>query len=300
MSIGFVIVTYESERVLPACLASIPKAHEIAVVDNASKDSSAEIAHTFGARLIVNRSNLGFGAACNQGAKLLSSSHVFFLNPDAILDENTIPELEKAMALWPDAGGFGPAIGIPGKRQKFRSVSFPESRGRGFAQEVAPNGSAEAGFLDGAALVVDLKLYWELGGFDERIFLYYEDDDLCFRIRERNKKLIFVPSARVTHARNEFVRKQPLSRLFPFVSRRQVKNIHVQQIWYSIQIRIRETARLYSAIAVARRLEREKSGEVAWRAIRMALRADRPAGRIGSAVQDGVQEIGGERDQKAR
>ncbi len=203
MSIGFVIVTYESERVLPACLASIPKGHEIAVVDNASKDSSAEIAHTFGARLIVNRSNLGFGAACNQGAKLLSSSHVFFLNPDATLDESTIPELEKAMALWPDAGGFGPAIGIPGKRQKFRSVSFPESRGRGFAQEVAPNGSAEAGFLDGAALVVDLKLYWELSGFDERIFLYYEDDDLCFRIRERSKKLIFVPSARVTHARNE-------------------------------------------------------------------------------------------------
>ena len=120
-----------------------------------------------------------------------------------MLDERTVPELEKAMALWPDAGGFGPAVKIPGKRPKFRSISFPESRGQRYGEEAAPDESAEVEFLDGAAVVLDLKLFWEVGGFDERIFLYYEDDDLCYRIRQQGRKLIFLPSAQVTHARNE-------------------------------------------------------------------------------------------------
>ena len=172
-------------------------------MDNASKDRSVEIACSFGAHVIVNESNLGFGTACNQGARLLSSSHAFFLNPDAALDVGTVPEIEKAIAAWPDAGAFGPAIGIPGKRQKFRSTSFPQNKGQRYADEAAPSGTAEVEFLDGAALVADLRLFREIGGFDERIFLYYEDDDLCFRIRQQNRKLIFLPHAKVTHTRNE-------------------------------------------------------------------------------------------------
>ena len=95
MSIGFVIVTYNSESVLPACLKSIPSGYEAVVVDNASKDKSAQIARSLGARVIVNKTNIGFGAACNRGAKLLSASHVFFLNPDAILVEGAVSRNRK-------------------------------------------------------------------------------------------------------------------------------------------------------------------------------------------------------------
>ena len=202
MSIGFVIVTYNSERVLPACLNSIPRGYDIVVVDNASKEKPVQIANSFGARIVVNEKNLGFGTACNQGAKLLTTSHVFFLNPDAVLAGDAVSEVEKAIRLYPDAGGFGPAIADAGKRQKFRRTSYIHSQGQRHAPDVPPAENAEVDFLDGAAFACDLNLFWGLGGFDEKIFLYYEDDDLCFRIRAQNRRLIYLPGARVSHKRN--------------------------------------------------------------------------------------------------
>ena len=136
MSVGFVIVTYNSARVLPACLKSIPPGFEVVVVDNASRDDSAEIARSLGARVIANRKNAGFGAACNQGAKLLAASHAFFLNPDAVLAAGAVAEIEKAIELYPEAGGFGPAIEVAGKRRKFRRISYPQSQGRRLEPDV--------------------------------------------------------------------------------------------------------------------------------------------------------------------
>jgi len=202
MSIGFAIVTYNSERVLPACLESIPSGYEAVVVDNASKDNSVQIARSLGARTIVNEKNTGFGSACNTGAKLLSASHVFFLNPDAVLAEGAVSEMEKAIELYPEAGGFGPAIKTVGKRQKFRKHSYPQNQGRPSKTDVPPAGLSEVDFLDGAALVCNLELFLKLGGFDERIFLYYDDDDLCYRMRLQNKTLIYVARAEVYHQRN--------------------------------------------------------------------------------------------------
>ncbi len=202
MSIGFVIVSYNSERVLPACIKSIPRGHDIVVVDNASKDNSAQIASSLGARVAVNAKNLGFGTACNQGAKLLATSHVFFLNPDAVLAEDAVSEIEEAIRRYPDAGGFGPSIEIAGKRRKYRNTSYIQDQGRRRAEVVPPDDYAEVDFLDGAALICNLKAFWDLGGFDENIFLYFEDDDLCFRFRARNLKLTYVPAARVLHERN--------------------------------------------------------------------------------------------------
>jgi N-acetylglucosaminyl-diphospho-decaprenol L-rhamnosyltransferase len=202
MSIGFVIVTYNSARILPACLKSIAPGFEVVVVDNASRDDSAGIACSLGARVIANKKNAGFGAACNQGANLLLASHVFFLNPDAILATGAVAEIEKAIELYPEAGGFGPAIEVTSKKQKFRKVSYPQSRGARLKPDFPPSDTAEVDFLDGAALVCDLQLFRAIGGFDERIFLYFEDDDLCYRVRAQNRKLIYLPSAKVFHQRN--------------------------------------------------------------------------------------------------
>jgi N-acetylglucosaminyl-diphospho-decaprenol L-rhamnosyltransferase len=200
MSVGFVIVTYNSAAVLRDCLASIPSGYPVIAVDNASRDDSVAIAESLGARIVSNPENLGFGAACNRGAKLLSASHVFFLNPDAVLADTALAELERAIQEFPDAGGFGPAVKIRGQVQSFRIKSYIQDQGRRYiADTQAPSGYTEVDFIDGAALICDLKLFSDLGGFDESLFLYYEDDDLSFRIRAAHKKLIFVPQSIVFH-----------------------------------------------------------------------------------------------------
>src|SRR6516165_5803979 len=115
MSIGFIVVTFNSAAVLRDCLASIPAGREIIVVDNCSQDQSVAIARSFGTQIIANHKNLGFGAACNLGAKRLLAPYVFFLNPDAVLEKDALLELEKAIAKFPDAGGFAPAVKICGE-----------------------------------------------------------------------------------------------------------------------------------------------------------------------------------------
>ena len=200
VSIGFVVVTFNSAAVLRDCLASIPPGQEIVIVDNASRDTSVEVAKSFGAHIIANSKNLGFGAACNQGAKLLSTSHIFFLNPDAVLEKDALHELEKAIEKYPDAGGFAPAVKILGQSRSFRNKSYIQDQGsRYFEDSQAPSGYTEVDFIDGAGLVCNRDLFLALDGFDENLFLYYEDDDLSFRIRSHNKKLIYVPWSVVTH-----------------------------------------------------------------------------------------------------
>jgi GT2 family glycosyltransferase len=88
------------------------------------------IAKSFGAQIIANPKNLGFGAACNLGAKCLQSPYVFFLNPDAILEKDALFELEKAIEKFPDAAGFAPAVKISGESRSFRNKSYIQDQGR--------------------------------------------------------------------------------------------------------------------------------------------------------------------------
>jgi GT2 family glycosyltransferase len=200
MSIGFVVVSYNSEAVLGDCLKRIPRHYEIIVVDNASEDKSTEVAKSYATHVISNAENLGFGAACNQGARLLTTTHVFFLNPDAHLSQGALYELEKAIEKFPDAGGFGPRVKNLGQTKSFRSKSYIQ-QGRYLEDCQVPTNYAEVDFIDGAALICNRDLFLNLHGFDENIFLYYEDDDLSYRIRCCGKALIYVPQALVLHAK---------------------------------------------------------------------------------------------------
>jgi N-acetylglucosaminyl-diphospho-decaprenol L-rhamnosyltransferase len=200
MTVGFVVVTFNSEAVLADCLASIPRGRPIVVVDNASRDRSVEIARSFGAQVVSNSRNMGFGAACNRGAKCLSTSHVFFLNPDVILTGRALGELEKAIERFPEAGSFGPAVKIYGQTRSFRDKSYIQDQCSRYIEDSdAPSDYTEVGYIDGAALVCDRQAFLGLGGFDENLFLYYEDDDLCYRMRSQNKTLIYVPQSMVQH-----------------------------------------------------------------------------------------------------
>lgn len=260
MSIGFVIVSYNSELVLGDCLKRIPSHYEIIVVDNASEDKSTEAAAPYATHVISNTENLGFGAACNQGAKLLTATHVFFLNPDAHLSQGALFELEKAIEKFPDAGGFGPRVKNLGQSKSFRSKSYIQG-GRYLDDSQVPTDHTEVDFIDGAALICNRELFLKLGGFDENIFLYYEDDDLCYRIRSSGKALIYVPQAIVVHAKKSsskpkfklhYLRSwhETRSRIklsekygLPFDLRREKKRARIRLVRAIVTLKFRQAAR---------------------------------------------------------
>ena len=107
-AIGIIVVTYNSEAVIGACLdAALKTGADIVVVDNASVDGTRSEVQRRGVHLIANSRNLGFAAAVNQGFRVLNCAYILLLNPDAVLMTNLEP-LREACDL-PGAAGAGGA-----------------------------------------------------------------------------------------------------------------------------------------------------------------------------------------------
>ena len=194
-SIRIVTVTYNSAAVIGAFLDGLPEGVEVVVVDNASTDATREILGTSGVTVIPLDRNLGFGTACNRGAAGNDKEFVFFVNPDAVLDAECCKRLVAAAARHPEAAAFNPAI--LNSRGKIRLNRRSEWSDRSLAMD--PDAEAQVNILSGAALFCRQAAFEAVGGFDERIFLYHEDDDLCLRLRQKGWTLRLNHKAKAAH-----------------------------------------------------------------------------------------------------
>lgn len=213
-SITAVVVSYDSAEVLPACLEALAREGVPAVVvDNASSDESRAVAAKMGARVIANARNEGYGRANNAGVAACDTVYVLIVNPDLELGEGAARELLAAAERYPDAGLLAPRIVEPSGRVFLqpRSLLSPPHLNRAGAM-IVPEGDACLPFLSGACLLVRREFFLALGGFDPAIFLFYEDDDLCRRVRDSGHALIHVDRARVRHARGRSSAPSPARR----------------------------------------------------------------------------------------
>jgi GT2 family glycosyltransferase len=181
-------------------LASLPSGVEKVVVDNASEVSGTmqglQNKYTFA--YLPMTSNRGFGTACNKGAQHSSREFLFFLNPDASLSKGCLDALLEAMDAHPQASAANPRIQSSRGRIefKYRSVLLPRGEWR---DRRPPNTVCEMPALTGGAMLVRREAFEKVGGFDESIFLYHEDDDLSIRLRQHAGPLLYVPEALVNH-----------------------------------------------------------------------------------------------------
>ncbi len=198
-----IVVAHDSAQVLPGCLDALSRADARAiVVDNASEDGSADVAAARGARVIANPRNEGYGRANNRGVQAASAPYVLICNPDVVVAPDAVRELLAAAERYPDAGLLAPRIIEPDGRFFFqpRSLLAPYLQNPG-GRLVLPEGDCCAPFLSGACFLMRRELFLALGGFDERIFLFYEDDDLCRRIADAGYALVHVHGAVARHSR---------------------------------------------------------------------------------------------------
>lgn len=193
-----VTVSFNSAAVLPTMLASVPAGTPVIVVDNASSDTSADIATARGATLVRMERNEGFGRACNAGARLAETDFLLFLNPDAALETGALSALEDAADAHPKASAFNPKILTRAGASDFkrRSVLLPRSS---WLPRGVPDQLIETPVLSGAAFFCRRACFEQVGGFDPAIFLYHEDDDLSIRMAKACGPLLFVPEAVVRH-----------------------------------------------------------------------------------------------------
>jgi GT2 family glycosyltransferase len=181
------IVTYDSAAVLPGCLESLEATEgvefESVVVDNASGDDSAGIARRAGATVIENERNEGFGRACNRGAAAARGEVIVLLNPDTTVTPDWLAIMLDHLAGHPDIAVLCPTVVAPGTEPPLRP----------FLEDCAA--------LPGSAMVIPRAAWDRLGGFDEDIFLYWEDTDLCWRAWLDGTRVVKDHEALVFHVR---------------------------------------------------------------------------------------------------
>jgi N-acetylglucosaminyl-diphospho-decaprenol L-rhamnosyltransferase len=219
-----VLVNFNSGAHLEACLRSI-SAHApavaVLVVDNASQDGSEAAAEGRSPQvtLLRNATNFGFAHAVNQAFAATRSDFVLILNPDGVLFADALPALEGELARHPECAIAGPAIldedgtlqgsvrgdptmltGLFG-RTTLMTRLFPNSRlaRSNIRTSGADDQSREADWVSGACMLARRSAVEAVGGLDERYFLYWEDADLCRRLRSRGYTTRYVPAGRVMH-----------------------------------------------------------------------------------------------------
>ncbi|MEW2911852.1 glycosyltransferase family 2 protein [Leisingera sp. JC11] len=198
--ISIITVTYNSSVIVENLLRSIPSGVSVILVDNASRDADATrtLAAEHAACFIANSENAGFGRACNQGAKQADTEFLFFVNPDAELFPDTLEHLLAAADTHSEASAFNTRI-VKGDGSLFfkrRSKLIPKSLwlGRDAAKQ-----DGEVPVLSGGALLARRSAFEQVGGFDPKIFLFHEDDDLSLRLKAECGPLRYVYDAQVRH-----------------------------------------------------------------------------------------------------
>jgi len=221
--VSTIIVTCNSGRYLSDCLTSLAAAtddmdHELIVSDNHSTDNSLKIVNDVfpSAVIIRNSQNFGFGKACNVGARNASGEFLLFLNPDMVVDRDAIGSLRKAIQSEAKAGLVSGRLRFPNGSFQPTCRNLPTignlvfSRGSILTKATARDGAnkytlgdfpevTEVPAVAGSMLMVRLSLFRQLGGFDERYFMYMEDTDLSRRATEAGYVNLFVPTAGAIH-----------------------------------------------------------------------------------------------------
>jgi GT2 family glycosyltransferase len=225
MKVSIVIVSWNVKAFLSDCIDSIhgfPTKHsvEIIVVDNASSDGTVDHLRSRypDVRLVENLENAGFARANNQGAAIATGEYLYILNPDTLFLEESLDELVDFMDRNPDIAMCGPRVlNDDGSLQ--RSVRrFPTWKAAFCRYSVLKyfgifraelehwrcrdfnyDRQQDAEQLIGAAMLVRREVFERFGGFDERFFMYYEEVDLCYRIKTGGLRVVYYPGAALIH-----------------------------------------------------------------------------------------------------
>ncbi len=225
MDLSIIIVNYNSKVFLQNCLESLYKTtdglqQEIILVDNCSKDGSVSFVRAGfpQVKVIENAVNYGFARANNIGAQVATGEYLLFLNPDTIIRETTIKEMIKLLRQEPDAGAVGAKLlNSDGSLQlscrefyTLRTILLsrtPLKRiawlGRFLRQNLMAdwdhNEPRKVDWVLGACLLTTRQIMEKVGYFDDQYRLYFEDMDLCYRIRKAGYGVYYCPTSVVQH-----------------------------------------------------------------------------------------------------
>jgi len=204
-SVSAIFVTYNSADIIKESISKVISFPEISicyVVDNGSSDDIENIIKNINSdkiKLIKNTENLGFGVANNIALEQVDTPYALCINPDAILDNESLQDLLSKFSIYTNAAVISPTLTYDDGtiQESYKKNVFDREKNK--YPFIIPDGDICADFLSGAILLFDMKKLCNVGFFDPKIFLFYEDDDLCIRIKKAGYDLILSNSSKAIH-----------------------------------------------------------------------------------------------------
>lgn len=211
MDLSIIVLSYNTKDITDECLSRLPKGAEVIAVDNASEDGSVEMVEKKypWVKLIKSKANLGFAKGNNLAMKHSNSPVVLFLNSDCFVEKDTLNKALEyfknnscdmlGVKLTYEDGRLQPSAGeLPDLLNTCAWIfgltnSFHPKNKKFFAK------AKQVGWVTGAFLMMRKEVFEKTGGFDEKIFMYMDEVDLCKRINMAGYKVCFTPDIAVTH-----------------------------------------------------------------------------------------------------
>ncbi|MDZ4275519.1 MAG: glycosyltransferase family 2 protein [Erythrobacter sp.] len=214
--VSILIVAYNSQAIISACLGSIPAActrhtYEVLLIDNGDGTSVDVVAAAFpSVKIVPSHGNVGFAAGNNLLAAQASGRHLLLLNPDVVLKPDAVDRLLEATKTYPHASAWGgvtldqndrPDLGntvqIPSLKEMLsRTLGRSSAALRNNANVAA---DAEVKVMSGSFVMFSRTAWDEAGGLDERYFLYCEEVDLFYRLAQRGHSFWRISAAQAFH-----------------------------------------------------------------------------------------------------
>jgi len=245
--LSIIIVNYNTKDYVEKCINSIPEylksTLEIVVVDNASINRDImELEKVYkDIKLIYSEKNNGFGYGCNLGVRKTNSKYLLFLNPDIKVIENSIEILLKYLKSNINAGVVSGILINDFNQVLYSYNSFPNLKWEFYQAfglflkktireltsriEIKNNIPFEVDWFHGACMMMRRDVFEKVGGFDENIFLYYEDVDIQKKIKDCGYKNICIPQAKFYHLERSSVRGEGFDKVYHFY-------MHISKIYY--------------------------------------------------------------------
>lgn len=248
--ISFVTVTYNSAQFIPKLLTSIEKyvkeKHEIVVLDNNSSDKTLQIIKDLKikVKILPQTQNLGFAKGNNLAVKSASGELIFFLNPDTELTQD-IASLIEQVESDPQIGVIAPKLlladgSVQPSVRKFPTLvralnQYYFKKEREYeAYSPSIQSPTEVETVVGGAMLIKRSVFDQIGGFDERYFMYFEDLELCRQLKKLNYKIIYDPRVSIKHQVGQSAKTNPLSNKFLINSSKIYHGIFNAQLLYFI------------------------------------------------------------------
>ncbi|MCE3203590.1 glycosyltransferase family 2 protein [Paenibacillus sonchi] len=243
VDVSIIVLNYNTCRLTMDCLRSVYDSetnfvYEIILIDNNSRDDSVErISREFpGVMLIANSENVGYARANNQGMEVASGRYVLLLNSDTVVRKDTLQTMISFMDGRPDIGASGCKVILPdGSLDKACKRGFPTPSASfyyafGFSKLFPDRprfNGYQLGYLDpdqdypvdclvGAFMLLRRETIEQVGGLDEDFFMYGEDLDWCFRIKEAGWGIYYYPQTSIIHLKGGSARRRPFKIVYEF------------------------------------------------------------------------------------